>query len=313
MSETATLVCNEVWGGNGAAATPLTRPGLEGFVYSLPYHDEAAGGDVHYVSSCGTGRITRVMLADVMGHGESAADVAGYLRSLMRRYLNHIEPHNLASEVSRLLHSEPAGEGRFATSVILTFFAPTGELSLCNAGHPAPLLYRQRDARWHALPRRADKPYATNLPLGIEEGEGYDEQVLGLDPGDAVLLYTDGIIEATTSRGEQLGAEGLRNVLEELGSPAKWADSNGVCDRVMGVIRNRGYGFEADDVSIVLLRCVGRSNGAGMREKLSAMARTLRDIGRGATVPWPEASVRNLLGGVLPPLSQVKPKHRGSS
>jgi phosphoserine phosphatase RsbU/P len=313
MSETVTLACNEVWGGNGATREPLSLPGIEGHVYSLPYRDEAAGGDLHYVSSCGTGRITRVMLADVMGHGESASDVAGYLRSLMRRYLNHIEPHNLAAEVSRLLHSEPAGGGRFATSVILTFFAPTGELSLCNAGHPAPVLYRKGEGRWHLLPRRSDQPYPTNLPLGVdvEEGGGYDEQVLGLDPGDAVVLYTDGLIEASGSDGEQLGTERLLEILRSLGTPSSWAESGKLSERVLESARSQGYSLEGDDVSIVLLRCVGRSNGAGMRDRLTAMVRTLRGIGRGAPIPWPEVSVRNLLGGVIPGMSRVKPRKGG--
>lgn len=310
MSETASLACNEVWGGNGATEAPLSLPGLEGHVYCLPYHDQAAGGDLHYVSSCGTGRITRVMLADVMGHGESAADVAGYLRSLMRRYLNHIEPHNLASEVSRLLHSEPAGEGRFATSVILTFFAPTGELSLCNAGHPAPLLYRKREGKWHPLRRRSDKPYATNLPLGIEEGGGYDEQVLNLAPDDAVVLYTDGLIEANTPDGEQLGTEGLIGILQELGDPASREHAGDLCEHVLEAARLNGYNLDGDDVSFVVLRCAGRSNGVGMRDRMAAMVRTLRDIAGGDTIPWPEVSVRNLLGGVIPAMSRVKPKDR---
>lgn len=313
MSQTVTLACNEVWGGNGATEESLSRPGIEGYVYSLPYRDEAAGGDLHYVSSCGTGRITRVMLADVMGHGESASEVAGYLRSLMRRYLNHIEPHNLATEVSRLLHSEPAGGGRFATSVILTFFAPTGELSLCNAGHPAPLLYRKRDGKWHPLPRRSDQPYPTNLPLGVdvEEGGGYDEQVLGLDPGDAVVLYTDGLVEATADNGEQIGTEGLLDILRSLGSPPSSSESGKLSERLLESARSQGYSLAGDDVSIVLLRCVGRSNGAGMGDRLTAMVRTLRDMGRGAPIPWPEVSVRNLLGGVIPGMSRVKPRKGG--
>jgi serine/threonine protein phosphatase PrpC len=178
---------------------------------------------------------------------------------------------------------------------------------LCNAGHPAPLLYRQTDRKWHPLPRRSDKSYATNLPLGIEEGGGYDEQVLGLEPGDAVLLYTDGLIEATASDGGQLGTEGLIELLGELGEPDA-DDLPSVSGRILEATRSRGYDLEGDDVSIVVLRCNERSNGAGVGETLSAMGRTLRGIAKGDSIPWPEASVRNLLGGVIPPLSRVKPK-----
>jgi len=63
MADHADIACSEAWGGNRAAAVALVVPGLEGGVVSRPWHGAEAGGDVHDVSSCGTGRITRLMLA----------------------------------------------------------------------------------------------------------------------------------------------------------------------------------------------------------------------------------------------------------
>jgi sigma-B regulation protein RsbU (phosphoserine phosphatase) len=55
----------EVWGGNAAIDNGVIMPGLDAWVYARPYQQQAAGGDIHYVSSCATGRIIRLLVADV--------------------------------------------------------------------------------------------------------------------------------------------------------------------------------------------------------------------------------------------------------
>src|SRR5687768_18611008 len=57
-------------GGNQPADSGVVMAGLDAWVYCRPYHGAAAGGDVYYVSSCATGRITRLLVADVSGHGD---------------------------------------------------------------------------------------------------------------------------------------------------------------------------------------------------------------------------------------------------
>jgi phosphoserine phosphatase RsbU/P len=153
--DAATMACSEVWGGNGAADSSLVLPGLEGGVVSRPHRNAPSGGDVHYVSSCGTGRITRVMLVDVSGHGEAAANVAEFLRLVMQRYVNHIAPNKLATDLNQRLSTSKQRGGRFATAIIMTFFSPTGDLNLRNAGHPPPMLYRKASGRWSSIDRPA--------------------------------------------------------------------------------------------------------------------------------------------------------------
>ena len=84
--EPHTLQCMEVWGGNDAVQSAVTMPGLDAWVYSRPHQGDAAGGDVHYLSSCATGRITRLLIADVSGHRQRVADIAVRLRNLMRQF-----------------------------------------------------------------------------------------------------------------------------------------------------------------------------------------------------------------------------------
>ena len=101
MSSTATsapsqaLACLEVWGGNEPVDTALRVPGLEVWVYAVPFENALAGGDVHFVSSCGSGRIARLMVADVAGHGSAVAETARTLRRLMRRFMNHIDQRKI--------------------------------------------------------------------------------------------------------------------------------------------------------------------------------------------------------------------------
>src|SRR5947209_7490110 len=167
--QTQLMQCMEVWGGNQVAESDVVMAGLDAWVYCKPYGGAAGGGDVYYVSSCATGRIHRLLVADVSGHGAAVGDLAGQLRGLMRRYVNHLDQTQFVRSMNEQFAALAQG-GCFATAVVTTFFGPTGRLSLCNAGHPPPLLYRARHKKWILLddqaPQTAD---IANIPLGIEE------------------------------------------------------------------------------------------------------------------------------------------------
>ena len=91
VSPTHTLQCLEVWGGNRSVDRGVAMLGVDAWVYCRPQGENEAGGDVHYVSSCASGRIVRLMVADVSGHGADVADLASRLRTLMRSYVNDVD------------------------------------------------------------------------------------------------------------------------------------------------------------------------------------------------------------------------------
>jgi hypothetical protein len=124
MADTAArhMQCMEVWGGNRVVDTAVSLPGLDAWIYSRPFKSDA-GGDVHYVSSCATGRITRLLVADVCGHGQAVASIAIQLRTLMRRFVNHIDQTRFVESMNRHF-AEMAEAGSFATAVVNTYFAP---------------------------------------------------------------------------------------------------------------------------------------------------------------------------------------------
>src|SRR4051812_20634298 len=94
------MQCMEVWGGNQVVDSGVVMAGLDAWVFCRPFGASDAGGDVYYVSSCATGRITRLLVADVSGHGAAVCDVAGQLRSLMRRHVNHIDQQRFVEQMN---------------------------------------------------------------------------------------------------------------------------------------------------------------------------------------------------------------------
>ena len=134
------LQCMEIIGGNRAVQRSIAAHGLEIWIDSRPLGTDSGGGDVHYVSTCGGGQVTRLVLADVAGHGETADKMAVFLRKLMRKYINTLNQTRFARALNQEFGSA-AESGRFATAILLTYFSPTGHLIVCNAGHGRPLRY----------------------------------------------------------------------------------------------------------------------------------------------------------------------------
>ena len=85
QNDSERMHCMEVWGGNQATHQHFETAGLNVWIYSRPFRGATAGGDVYYLSACASGRITRMLLADVSGHGELVSNMAVSLRDLIRR------------------------------------------------------------------------------------------------------------------------------------------------------------------------------------------------------------------------------------
>jgi serine phosphatase RsbU (regulator of sigma subunit) len=241
----------EVWGGNRAVDNGVVMPGLDAWVYAQPFGTGGEGGDLHYVSSCASGRITRVLVADVSGHGQGVAEIAGKLRGLMRRFVNYIDQTRLVEGLNREFAAMGEG-GQFATAVIATYFAPTDYLTLSNAGHPRPLWYQARSRKWRLLTSK-DTPRSgpANIPLGIAEPTKYDVASVHLAPDDQVVVYTDSLIEARDAAGRQVGEQGLLEIAQSLppGEPDK------IAGRLLEAVRRHAAGTsDADDITVVVLR-----------------------------------------------------------
>lgn len=265
------MKCLEVCGGSQLTARGLVIGGLDAWVYSRPYGQSPRGGDVYYASSCAAGRITRLLLADVSGHGKTVAGIAADLRVLMRRYVNRPDQ----SEFVRLLNQQFAAlsrNGAFATAIVTTFFSPNRRLVLCNAGHPRPILYRASKEEWNLLGEEHSKREASssNLPLGILSMAEYEHFDLELEPGDCVVTYTDALIESSDADGEQLGEDGVLRLLKLLGN----AQPEKLIAELLGEIAERyPENLSTDDVTVLLLRANGGAQSLTLMDKMRAMGR----------------------------------------
>ena len=76
-------------------------PGLQSVIFSRPHGASKAGGDVYYLSSCASGRISRLLLADVSGHGAEVAELGRGLRALMRKNVNVIRQKRFVEGMNR--------------------------------------------------------------------------------------------------------------------------------------------------------------------------------------------------------------------
>jgi serine phosphatase RsbU (regulator of sigma subunit) len=198
--------CMEIRGGSRAVAEAIETPGLDAWIYSRPFEDAETGGDLYYVSLCGGGQITRLIVADVSGHGAHVAAFSSALRELMRKNINTKSQTRLVRALNRQF-GEAARLQQFATAVVATYLAVPQTLTICNAGHPRPLWYRASTRQWGLLD--ASAVASGNLPLGLDDESHYHQFSVPLGRGDVVLFYSDALMEAQDSTGQMLGEEGL--------------------------------------------------------------------------------------------------------
>lgn len=260
------MQCMEVWGGNHATWSHFTVPGLDLWVYSQPLARSSSGGDVYYLSSCASGRITRMLLADVSGHGDEAAPVATRLRDLMRRNVNFIDP----SRMTAALNDQFEGTERFATACISTYFAPTRSLSLSSAGHPPALIHRRSTGRW--VSSDAETSAGRNMPIGVVEGVAFSFGKLKLETGDFVLSYSDALFEARDGDGKLLHADGLLRLVNEADATQPERIVPNLLDRIRDL---NPENLTGDDVTVML----AKANGGGTTLKDNLLA-PIRLIGR---------------------------------
>jgi len=305
------MQCMEVWGGSQLTTRGVAFGGLDAWVYSKPHGNAQHGGDVYYASSCATGRIARLLLADVAGHGASVASTAADLRTLMRRFVNRLDQN----EFVRLLNQQfttLSKDGAFATAVVATFFEPSRRMTVCNAGHPRPLIYRAKKQRWdflgHGSADPAPKARAgpSNLPLGLLEISSYDQFDIELETGDRVLSYTDALMESNDPTGEMLGEQGVLQILRLLGDiePEKL-----IANLVKEIAERYPDNLTDDDVTVLLVQVSERKPSYTIVEKLAAFLRfsgtLLRSLNpRAERAPFPDLNMANLGGAVIPALAR---------
>ncbi len=223
------------------AFLPKDVPALPGWQL-VPYYQPAreVGGDFYDFLPFEDGRLG-IVIGDVAGKGVPAALVMATTHTMLRSAVQGTaSPGEVLAQVNELLAAEiPAG--MFVTCLFALLDPQSGRLRYANAGHEPP--YRQRD-------ESATELWATGMPLGMLPGTRYEEHEVALSPGENLLFYSDGLVEAHNPSREMFGVPRLQTLLEA------HADGASLIDVLLGELKRfTGEGWEQeDDVTLVTLQ-----------------------------------------------------------
>ena len=238
---------------------PTREPAIDGMAVAARYVPTGGGlqvgGDWYDVIDLPSGR-TALVIGDVQGHDVRAAAIMGQLRIALRAYAaeGHT-PDAVLSRASRFLHGLADGgadpdDPRFATCLYIEVAPSDGTLLVARAGHPEPAI-RLGDGT--TIRRQT----AVGPPLGVEFDTDYPTTRLMLEPGEVLMLSTDGLIE-TGGHDLDTGWQRLSEVLEV--GPAEELEqlADALVQAVHGPASHRTTGPLADrredDVALLLLR-----------------------------------------------------------
>ncbi|RRR65541.1 MAG: serine/threonine-protein phosphatase [Candidatus Viridilinea halotolerans] len=216
-------------------AAPRLR-GWELTAVSLPARD--LGGDLYDFLDLGAG-IQGIMIGDVSGKGLSAALRMAVARTVFRHEARRADqPGPTLAEVNRgVLREIPQG---MVTMLYLLLDTAHGVLRMANAGHIFPLF----------INGSVSEVELSGLPLGVDGDVDYEEASAILNPGDTVLLYTDGVLEAENSVGEIYTYERLAALIEA----NTQLKPRAIVSLLLRELRAWSGGIQGDDITMVVLR-----------------------------------------------------------
>jgi serine phosphatase RsbU (regulator of sigma subunit) len=221
---------------------PPRRQEGDGFAVWHFYHPmEAIGGDFLDVNIRPNGS-PALLLADVSGHGPSAALTSAMVKSIFQHAaVDAAGPEWILSSVNRDLGAA-IESGQFVTAVSAVYDPQKRSALLASAGHPLPILVRAGMASVVEI--------VNDLPLLIEPQRVYDRHTCQpLDSGDRLLFYTDGATEAMNAAEEMLTSDGLMPMIEANAH----LDGDAMLVAVFQAIRAFAGGRLKDDVALVCL------------------------------------------------------------
>jgi len=200
---------------------PDAVPEIEGLEIAVRFQPSSAvAGDYYDFLPSGAGEIG-ILIADVSGHGVPAALIASMLKVAVKSHGDAAaRPSDLLTRVNRTLCG--SFNHGFVTAAYVFVDLPRREGTISCGGHPHPLLRRKTDPELREVGTRG-------IVLGRFSDAEYGQERLTMEPGDRLLLYTDGIVEAQDQGGTMFGVERLRRLLVE--SDGQSADE--LCDAVM--------------------------------------------------------------------------------
>lgn len=239
-------IAREIQGGLMPQATK-TIPGLDVFGWFRPA--EHATGDFFDFVVTRDGRLA-VVVGDVSGHGIGPALITATAQASLRSYVRVLdEPAAMLNMLNQDL-AERMETGMFLT-LFLAVFSSDGRVQVLNAGHTPPLLWRQETQTIERIPGNGP---ALGMMAGFEYTEGPS---IALEPGDALVAFTDGMVEARRAgQPDRMFEEsGMRAVLAD--AAPSGAGARELCEALVEGVLEFAGGEREDDMTVVAVRRTG--------------------------------------------------------
>ncbi|MFB4307278.1 PP2C family protein-serine/threonine phosphatase [Actinomadura sp. GTD37] len=217
-------------------------PGIRAAGRCRPARDGVSGDFIDVFPASGGG--WAAVIGDVCGNGAEAAAIAAAAHRAVRRTAgSDLAPRDVLGTFNAAMLSEMAERERFLTAVYVDLRLRPGGVraAVCSAGHP-PVLVARADGSVHQLG-------AGGTVLGVTADPRLAERYVLLQPGDTMLLYTDGVTEAHRD-GEYYGEDRLRRLLRRIGGFPPAA----VAELVERAALRFGRPDECDDIAVLALR-----------------------------------------------------------
>jgi len=201
-----------------ASLLPQSLPQFENVqlaAYNLPAFD--IGGDYYDFIEIDEDHLG-IAIADVAGKGIGGAMMMAVCQGVLRtRAPQEKSPARMLSELNRVLSANLA-EDMFITMLYMVLNTQTRELTFARAGHERPLLCRPLLCRNCDGTRRAEPLDAPGVAIGLADSDIFDAAIadisVHLEPGDGIIVYTDGITEALNDTGDEWGLDNLLKLIQ---------------------------------------------------------------------------------------------------
>ena len=230
---------------------PEFEPNIGSYTCKAYYKSaQEVGGDYYGYTELSGGRLA-VAIGDVAGKGVPAALIMGKVSSETRFWLlTETDVAEAVSKINTVLYPTLEKLCKFVTFEIVVIDPVSHKMVVVNAGHMMPLLLPGDGAEI----RDVVSDEITGLPLGVTDDVPFESREFEINPGDTLLLYSDGVSEAMSVKGDQFGMPAIKKVLSDnLGStPAE------IVQKMVEALDKHAAGREYphDDITIV---CIGRS------------------------------------------------------
>jgi sigma-B regulation protein RsbU (phosphoserine phosphatase) len=190
----------------------------------------------------------------------------------MKRNVNSIQQAGLVRQMScRLEHASP--RGGFASTLVSTYFAPTRYFTLCNAGHPPPLLFRVEAGEWSILKQQPAETPSNDALFGVVDPSEYQQFKTKLQVGDMVLSYSNTLTECRSAEGCTIGLDGILDRVRHMDSDAPSHLPAALIEQIHG---EHADNLVTDDATLLL--CQANETPVAWRDNVLAPFRLLRSV-----------------------------------